>query len=329
MQVIEGEGAGEETVTFLVNRATLCLSSPVFCAMLGKQSRFLKGTGAEDDERRIVDLKDDKIKAMRIFLNIIHLNHTMVPRRPSACDTDHIAVLSDKYDMREAFGLWPELWVRSLCELWNHGISEKCFNMAWTFGLTEWTKKISASLLLNTALSCDGQPVLQGTEMFIEDLEPTCLVGNDLFIESRDSIESNHLTGPIVSRRKSLVKWIQEYINRYKIKQQRGKGGCRVAGAKNSEICATVMVGQLMRSFPSDGKINGEELQKYSLSEIRSLVSEIPTQRCDSFLGPAFLKTYRDCDSLWRVKSALTDALSDLENEDLTRRYLRRHPVIV
>lgn len=87
----------------LVSRHTLCLSSAVFRAMLGPNSKFKESdstTTTFEDGIQVITLEDDDFQTMEIIMNAIHLQSHLVPRKVTFQQLDDIAILCDKYDLR-------------------------------------------------------------------------------------------------------------------------------------------------------------------------------------------------------------------------------------
>lgn len=68
-----------------VSRKALCLSSPVFSAMLGKDSKFNEALEKTTNEEGIRDvpLRDDDYGTMDILMRIVHHQNKEVPLRIS------------------------------------------------------------------------------------------------------------------------------------------------------------------------------------------------------------------------------------------------------
>lgn len=110
--------AGKESTVFLVNRSVLCVSSPVFSAMLGKESRFREAqTTLHAAENPTVSIEDPCVYAIKMFLHVIHMQGHLVPEVVSFKHLLHLAIVCDKYDLRRSLRAWPSIWIKFHCRL--------------------------------------------------------------------------------------------------------------------------------------------------------------------------------------------------------------------
>lgn len=95
-----------------VSSNVLCLSSPVFAAML--QSSFKEGSqsGTLEDGRRIISLPDDDLNAVSLYCKVIHFHD--VPLKPEPLILVALAMVCDKYSVFNAITGWANVWLRHL-----------------------------------------------------------------------------------------------------------------------------------------------------------------------------------------------------------------------
>jgi hypothetical protein len=90
----------------------MTVASPVFKALL-------KGKFREAEEMRTkgfgrIDLLDDDPEAFEILLNLIHLNHAVIPVKVDLCLLVHLAILVDKYDLYKSTHIIKDIWIDNL-----------------------------------------------------------------------------------------------------------------------------------------------------------------------------------------------------------------------
>ena len=142
---------------FQVSSSALCLASPVFRAMLGANGSFKESKSLQErkgSEPPIeITLGGDNPQAMAVILRIIHHQHDYVPESLSEINLWQIAVLVDKYDLREAIKLWINLWIKPYLVI--PGLS--CFSyltedtglfLAYAFGNEILFRSISKDIIL-------------------------------------------------------------------------------------------------------------------------------------------------------------------------------------
>ncbi len=123
--------------------------------MLGRESRFLEGQASSSTKIPKVTVVDESIKAMEIILYVIHLQSHLVPETVSYLVLRHLAIICDKYDLRNGLGKWPETWVNSQIEKMEQPRNESLF-IALAFKLDTTFTKITRTLIMNTGTLDDG-----------------------------------------------------------------------------------------------------------------------------------------------------------------------------
>ena len=134
-----------------VSRKAMTLSSPVFLAMLGAQSRFAEAKQKlyTLDGLQVVDFPDDSFAEMVIAARIIHLQHNQVPRALTFQQLYQMAVLCDKYDLNRSLGLWPKEWTEPWLNWYAVEGYEGCLIIAKAFQLSGLYKATTRHLILN------------------------------------------------------------------------------------------------------------------------------------------------------------------------------------
>ena len=141
--------------TLKVSRKALCLSSRVFLAMLGEDSRFFEASdrATRDDGIRDVPLGDDDFGTMEILMKIIHLQNDMVPTKVSFQQLTEIAVVCDKYAMRKCVIPWSSLWSQLYLDSVENDGFEPWLFISVVFQNEDVFTRITKHLILNTRMS--------------------------------------------------------------------------------------------------------------------------------------------------------------------------------
>lgn len=147
------------TARFRVNSSILCMSSPVFRAMLGVNSHFKEGKelasrcpGMAPVE---VKIEDDNPNVLAVILRILHHQHYLVPNVITGDTLYEVAILCDKYDLRQALSFWLDKWIPTPHELPSFVLpgsaasqDDKRLFMAYVFRKEEVFKAMSRNLIL-------------------------------------------------------------------------------------------------------------------------------------------------------------------------------------
>lgn len=166
----------EKVVRFRVASQVLCLSSPVFSAMLSQSSGFkeaseLRAHPCGSREPYVVSIEDDSSIEFRVILNIIHLRNSLVPLVTANRDALWcMAVICDKYDFTGALSVWTGIWAEEwrkhvVCDP-DHG---HWLFIAWTFGLADIFTMVSKDIILRGYYGEEGFFVSGGGER-LDDL---------------------------------------------------------------------------------------------------------------------------------------------------------------
>ena len=137
-----------------VSRKALCLSSPVFSAMLGNHSRFKESSVEALDEYGILNLplEDDDYKTMKTLMKIIHHQNDQVPQRVSFQELRDLAIVCDKYALRKCILPWASIWSQPYV-----GCAEKDGYESWlfisiTFRMEDIFARITKHIILNAVV---------------------------------------------------------------------------------------------------------------------------------------------------------------------------------
>lgn len=147
------------TARFQVNSSILCMSSPVFRAMLGAKSHFKEAKELANCDRGMapveVNIEDDDPDVFAVILRILHHQNDSVPKVVKEDKLYQIAILCDKYDLRQALSCWLDKWIPASHDLRSvilpgsvaFQIDKRLF-MAYVFRKEEVFKVISKDLIL-------------------------------------------------------------------------------------------------------------------------------------------------------------------------------------
>ena len=153
----------EGIVRFQINSSIVCLQSPVFRAMMGKNSHFKEARDLATRDTTSppleISLADDDPKALAIILRILHLQHNFVPINLDEDRLYQVAILCDKYDLGQALRIHSEQWLRPhLCKIPEQ--ADKWLYMAQAFALPEFFKICSKMVIQGIYIKESGDPVV-------------------------------------------------------------------------------------------------------------------------------------------------------------------------
>lgn len=141
-----------------VCRKAISLSSPVFLAMLGVNSKFKEATDMtlDRDGVQIVLFEDDKFETMTIIARIIHLQNDNVPVSMTFKQLYQVAVLCDKYDLKRCLGPWTNIWATPYLDCYARPGYEEWLFMSIVFRFDGLFKEVTRHLVINSAISEQG-----------------------------------------------------------------------------------------------------------------------------------------------------------------------------
>ena len=173
IEVIEAKS--QQEARYLVNRACLSLSSPVFRAMFGKQSQFREGLFPQSPEQAtVIRLEEESINAMDIFLNMTHLKGQALPVSLSYAQLYDLAILCDKYDLRKVLGHWPRIWSDEISGRSSNPAGQEWLYIQSIFGFKDLFSKTSRGIILDSTLRHDGSLLIKGNKKL--DRRLSCFV---------------------------------------------------------------------------------------------------------------------------------------------------------
>lgn len=138
-----------------VSRKALSLSSPVFLAMLGANSKFKEATDmtVDYDGIQIVSFEWDKFETMTIIARIIHFQNHEVPERLTFYQLFQAAVMCDKYDLRRCLGPWTNVWTKPYLDCYTRQGYEEWLFMSIVFQYGGLFKDLTRHLIINSEIS--------------------------------------------------------------------------------------------------------------------------------------------------------------------------------
>ena len=298
---------------FQVSSHALCLTSPVFRAMLGangkfKESKDLQGKKSGEPPVEIT-LHDDDPEALAVILRIVHHQHDCVPESLSEANLWQIAILVDKYDLREATKLWINLWIKPYLDQAglplassSYFTGDKGIFLAYAFGNEVLFKSISKNIILTwkstpsehlerpSPLLCP-EPHMGQFEPLLRRIEkpsvpfkfvPQSIVG--IYISSFHFIGFylQKALDELYQTRKAYVEEISKCISRYismysgSPDESRSSGVFtsrrnRVQCCHNNELCDSFVLGILVRKLSQYQTVPIYD----SISKIRATLAEI------------------------------------------------------
>lgn len=140
--------------TLRVSRIALRRNSSVFRAMLDKNSKFWEASddAIGIDQLRNIPLREDNFNAMKIVMRIVHQQNDQVPTEVTFDQLDNIAVVCDKYDLRECLMPWSLLWSQPYYENIEQDYFERWLFISIVFRNESAFTRITKYLILETTL---------------------------------------------------------------------------------------------------------------------------------------------------------------------------------
>ena len=141
-----------------VSRKALSLSSPVFHAMFGANSKFKEATDMTpaSDGVQIVLFKDDNFEAMTLVARIAHLQSEDVPTTLAFNQLYQVAVICDKYDLKRCLGPWTKIWATPYLDCYARQGYEKLLFISVVFQFDELFKDVTRHIVINSEISEQG-----------------------------------------------------------------------------------------------------------------------------------------------------------------------------
>lgn len=144
--------------TLKVSRKALCLSSPVFSAMLGDHSRFMESSVEALDGGGILNipLKEDDYKPMKTVMRIIHHQNEQVALRVSFHELKELAIICDKYALRNCILPWASIWSQPYVDRAERDGYESWLFISMTFRMEDVFARITKHIILNAVVLESG-----------------------------------------------------------------------------------------------------------------------------------------------------------------------------
>lgn len=138
-----------------VSRKALSLSSPVFLAMLGVNSKFKEATDKtlNCDGAQIISFEEDNFESMTTVTRIMHLQSDQVPMKITFKQLYQVAVLCDKYDLRRCLGPWMDIWTGPYLDCYAKQGFEDWLFISAVFRHACLFKKVTRHLIINSEIS--------------------------------------------------------------------------------------------------------------------------------------------------------------------------------
>ncbi|KAF8426734.1 hypothetical protein EV426DRAFT_592602 [Tirmania nivea] len=257
----------EGTARFQINSSIVCLQSPVFRAMMGRNSRFKEATDLANRDAigppLEISLADDDPKALGVILRVMHLQHDWVPVSLSEDRLYQVAILCDKYDMRQALKTYLDKWLLYLgvvVEAPNE--ADKWLFMAYAFALPTLFTSCSKKLIMDTCIRVSG------------GLDAPCISKGFAKASLNEYIPSAVVSCVLAARQQAieeLVDCAHRYIDKY---NDPSKTVC----VHKENLCDSTTFGYLTRAFKSIGVYpEASGLMNMSLGHIKKLIDGVLT----------------------------------------------------
>jgi len=150
----------KRTVRFQVNSHSLCLASSVFRAMLGINASFKEGSALRNRNASSppinITLEDDEPKALAVLLRIVHHQYDWIPRTLDVSQLYQVAIVCDKYDMRDVLGLWLDQWIPLATQCGGKIVGDQWLYIAYTFGREALFTQLSRDLIITSTVDANG-----------------------------------------------------------------------------------------------------------------------------------------------------------------------------
>ena len=164
--------------SIIVSRKALSLSSPVFRAMLGKDSKFQETVNqvVDSDGVQTIAFPDDNFLAMVTISRIIHLQSDQVAQNVSFSQLQQIAILCDKYDLKRCLGPWIDIWTKPYLDSYATEGFEGWLFMSRVFRYSGLFKDMTRHIVLFSKISETGEHIIGKGHNVAEHL-PTPIMG--------------------------------------------------------------------------------------------------------------------------------------------------------
>ncbi|RPB26221.1 hypothetical protein L211DRAFT_804964 [Terfezia boudieri ATCC MYA-4762] len=224
---------------FHVSSKVLSLSSPVFRTMLNFKSGFKEGKDLAERTASSPPMElflgDDNPNALAIILRIIHVQTRWVPQSLGPERLYEIAIISDKYDMRDSLDYWLEKWAP---EQFEGTISvDKWLFIAFVCGRVAEFRALSRELMLECQADNDDNlivPISTNNQESVTSFNPICEYIPQSIVAEIEAVRQQAIE-VMLDR---VDKRIENFSNPNKI-------NC----AEEQPLCDALVLGFLIREF--------------------------------------------------------------------------------
>jgi len=275
---------------FRVNSNILCIASPVFRAMLGAKSQFKERTAlsarTSTSEPLELSLPDDDPKALVVILRVIHLQYDWVPPSLDESQLYKIAVICDKYDMRQSLEIWLAKWISPLVEPPAKPVSgDKWLFIAYAFGRKDLFSRLTKDLILQCRSDEDGNLLMNGNTL--TEHIPEHIVGEWDDSPGAEVDCSPPPTAEISARRHQTIEAMIDCLHSI-VEEYSAPDISKCKCTPKEGVCDDLALGFLIRTFkrlkiyPEASQIASQAIQEFkALLDGISFPSSVPTNAGD------------------------------------------------
>ncbi|KAF8426717.1 hypothetical protein EV426DRAFT_560107 [Tirmania nivea] len=224
---------------FQVSSKVLSLSSPVFRTMLNFNSGFKEGKSLAERTTSSPPMElflgDDNPNALAIILRIIHVQTRWVPQSLGPERLYEIAIISDKYDMRDSLDYWLAKWAP---ERFEGTVSiDKWLFIALVCGRAEEFRVLSRELMLECRADNDDNlivPIPANNQESVTSFNPICEYLSQSIVAEIEAVRQQAI--------EAMLDSVDERIERY-------SNPNNINCAEELPQCDSLVLGFLIREF--------------------------------------------------------------------------------
>ncbi|OLN95816.1 hypothetical protein CCHL11_02782 [Colletotrichum chlorophyti] len=227
------------TKTYLICSKALSRASVVFEKML--YGGFSESEATSGDHAWTVDLPEDRSEPLELMLHITHGHFNLVPQKLQLTQLHRFLVLADKYDVLAIARPWAHGWMEAVK---SSTLDPLLLAVAYQMGDLHTFKQMSLVIATSSHVD-DDKDLVFGSSGQNKEISPRKL--RDI-----DHLMPDGLVHDLALTRETLlVALIDPYIDLYR----RLKDGRRLCkwSKDDSEICDSLLLGSLIRSFAAHG----------------------------------------------------------------------------
>ncbi|RPB07165.1 hypothetical protein P167DRAFT_609639 [Morchella conica CCBAS932] len=225
------------TARFRVLSSVLCLASPVFRVMLGRNSNFKEACELRNSDSApyVVPLDESDPGALAVILNVFHLRNDHVPKTVSFANLYKLAVICDKYDCATAVALWVPIWTGgSISSVLQPGNGKWLF-IAWALKIEHIFAEVSKKIVLEGFYSDPNSALLTTGGFPAVDTDTPEVVVEEIIQRRKQTI-------------RSMLNVATSFLQRY-YHNPGDKPRCR--HLVRSDQCDMMILGSLIKVFQS------------------------------------------------------------------------------